>query len=196
MSNSTQRANRVAGIVLAAGQSKRMQGANKLLLEVDGITMIRKVVGEVVASGLDPIWVVTGFERQRIEACLEGLPARFVFNDRFHEGMGSSIAKGILNLDTSDIDGILVCLGDLPQLTSETIKRILEAYEQLNGDRIVVPSYEGRRGHPVIFPVRFREELERLSGDVGARDLMRRERECVFQLEVEDEGVALDIDSR
>lgn len=195
MSNSTQRANRVAGIVLAAGQSKRMQGANKLLLEVDGIAMIRKVVGEVVASGLDPIWVVTGFERQRIETCLEGLPARFVFNERFQEGMGSSIAVGTLNLDTSDIDGILVCLGDLPRLTAKSIKRILEAYEQLNGDRIVVPTYAGRRGHPVVFPVRFKKELGRLSGDVGARELMRRERECVFQLEVDDEEVVLDRDS-
>ena len=172
-----------------------MKGANKLLLDVSGQPMIRKVVETVIASKIDPVLAITGFERERIEASLEGLSVSFEFNDQFEEGMGSSIAKGIRSLDTSDLDGVLLCLGDLPKLSRKLVEAVLVAFADGEGKRIVVPVFRGRRGHPVIFPARFKEELERLDGDVGARQLLQRERDSLIELEVEDEGAVYDWDS-
>ncbi len=186
---------RIAAIVLAAGQSKRMGAVNKLLMEVEGVPMIRRVVDAVRGGGVSEIFVVTGFERERIESCLQGSDVEFVFNENFEEGMGASLAAGAKAIGRDCVDGILVCLGDLPSLRAETVAWVVREFREAGGDRIVVPIYKNRRGHPIVFLVRYLSSLECLSGDVGAKELIRRERDCVLEVEVVDEGIIRDLDT-
>ena len=107
----------IAAIVLAAGQSKRMGAANKVLLEIGGVPMIRKVIDSIESSGVSETLVVTGHERERVERSLSGCAVRFVFNNKYEDGMGTSLATGAKALSSESLAGILVCLGDLPRLT-------------------------------------------------------------------------------
>ncbi len=186
-------AERIEAIVLAAGQSTRMGAMNKLLLDVDGAPMVRKVVEAVRGGGVDGVTVVTGFERECVETALAGLDARFVFNENYSEGMGSSLAAGALSIDGRDVLGVLICLADLPRLNAKVIDQVVARFRDLDGQRIVAPAFEGRMGHPVVFPVRYLSFLASISGDRGAKQLM--EDGDMLGVEVNDDSVIRDIDS-
>ena len=185
----------VVAIILAAGQSRRMGPVNKLLMEIEGVPMVERVLLAIREGGVDDIYVVTGFERERIESCLGDESLNFVFNESYEEGMGSSLAKGAQAIESEAAAGILVCLGDLPYLGGGTVRELLDEFKKRGGERIVLPSYMGQSGHPIIFPIAYRESLGSLNGDVGAKALIRRERKNVVELEVGDESVIRDLDT-
>lgn len=187
---------KIAAIVLAAGQSKRMGPVNKLLMEIDGTPMVQRVVTAVREGGVDDICVVTGFERERIESCLRDQGLKFVFNGSYALGMGSSLAKGAQAIDDEGAAGILVCLGDLPHLGGDTVRELVDEFKKRGGECVLMPSYMGQRGHPIIFPVSYRESLGGSSGDIGAKALIRKEEKFIVELEVDDEGVIRDLDTR
>ena len=185
----------MAAIILAAGQSRRMGAVNKLLLDVNGVPMIRGVVETLMLDEIEPVVVVTGHEYEQVEACLEGIPVQFAFNPRYEEGMGASIAVGIRSLAAGRHSGVLVCVGDLPNLNSSVVAKLVNAFQAERGQRIVAPVFKGKRGHPVLFPIGYSEKLKQLRGDVGARDLLRQDAQLVVELETEDDGVTRDWDA-
>ncbi len=185
----------MAAIILAAGQSRRMGAVNKLLLDVNGVPMIRGVVETLMRDEIEPVVVVTGHEYEQVEACLEGIPVQFAFNPRYEEGMGASIAVGIRSLAAGRHSGVLVCVGDLPNLNSSVVAKLVNAFQAERGQRIVAPVFQGKRGHPVLFPIGYSEKLKQLRGDVGARDLLRQDAQLVVELETEDDGVTRDWDA-
>ena len=113
----------IAGVVLAAGRSSRMGGPNKLLEQIAGRPLVRIVVDAVLASRARPVIVVTGHQRERVEAALAGLPVRFVHNPHFADGLGTSLKAGIAALPAG-ADGAIVCLGDMPQVDAALIDRL------------------------------------------------------------------------
>ncbi len=184
----------VAAVVLAAGRSRRMGAANKLLLEVDGTPMVRRVVEAILASRARPVIVVTGFERARVEAALAHLPVTFVHNPDHEAGMATSLRAGIAAVPP-DRDGAFICLGDMPRLSAPILETLMDAFHPEEGRAIVVPVHRGRRGHPVLFARAFFAEMARLEGDVGARTILARHPEAVVEVEVEDPAVLLDVDT-
>ncbi len=185
---------RVAAVVLAAGRSTRMGDRNKLLAEVDGAPMVRRVVEAILASRARPVIVVTGHERARVEAALRHLPVTFVANPDHATGMASSLRAGIAAVP-ADRDGALVCLADMPRLTAPVLDALIEAFHPEEGRAIVVPVHRGRRGHPVLFARTFFPEIMALEGDVGARSVLAAHPEAVVEVAVEDPAVLLDIDT-
>ena len=186
---------RIAAIVLAAGQSKRMGLVNKLLMDIEGIPMVERVVSVIQAVGVEKTLVVTGYERDRIEQCLNGYDIEFVWNADYEAGMGTSLAAGAKALAQQRIDGILVCLGDLPYLEVDTMRKAMDCFYEAKSDKIVVPVFQGKRGHPVIFPVRYRPDLEGLKGDAGARALIEQEAGNLLELDLSDQGTIRDLDT-
>ena len=184
----------IGAILLAAGSSKRMGSVNKLLLEIDGVPMIKKSIKPFVNTNIKPIVVVTGFESERVKSCLMEYELQFVYNSRFEEGMGASLAVGAASLSSPNLDGIMISLGDLPYVREGSMRSLLAAFETCNANRIVVPSCRGKQGHPITFPIRYLEELRKLKGDVGARNLIRRDRESIVTVELDDIGIAQDVD--
>jgi molybdenum cofactor cytidylyltransferase len=185
---------RIAAMVLAAGRSTRMGPENKLLLEVGGKPMVRRVVETLLASRARPILVVTGHERERVESALAHLPVTFVHNPDYTQGLSTSLRAGIAAVPP-DCDGVLVCLGDMPRLGAAIVDRLIGTFSPEEGRAIVVPTCDGRRGHPVLFGRAFFEAMRNLSGDVGARSLIDAHPEVLAEVETGDPGVLLDIDT-
>ncbi len=185
---------RIAAVVLAAGRSTRMRGPNKLTADIDGAPLVRRVAEAVANAGLAEIIVVAGHEREKVEAALAGLPLRIVVNRRFADGLSTSLKAGIAALGPS-IDGALVCLGDMPGIGPALIARLARAFAPESGRDIVVPARDGRRGNPVLIGKRHFAAIGKLTGDVGARELIQARAEAVVEVEVGDDGAFVDLDT-
>jgi len=184
---------RVAALVLAAGRSTRMGGPNKLLAEVGGKPLARIAVEEALASRADPVIVVTGHQRERVEQALAGLKVRFVHNPDYADGLSTSLKAGIAAVP-ADADGAIVCLGDMPQVRATLIDRLIAAFDPARAALIVVPTIEGKRGNPVLWSRRFFPELAALEGDVGARHLIATYGEALTEVPA-DAAALIDIDT-
>ena len=187
-------ARNIAAIVLGAGRSSRMGGPNKLLAEIKGKPLIRIVVEQALASHARPVVVVTGHQRERVEAALSGLPVKFVHNPDFAEGLGTSLRAGIAAL-SADVDGAIVCLGDMPQIDGALIDRLTAAIDPDKGALIAVPTIDGKRGNPVVWSRRFFPDLMTVEGDVGARHLIGRYPEAIAEVPVQGAAVLTDVDT-
>jgi molybdenum cofactor cytidylyltransferase len=191
----TPHAPRVAALLLAAGQSRRMGTLNKLLIGIDGKPMVRHVAEAVQASQARPIIVVTGHQREKVEAALSGLGiGRFVFNPDYAKGLSTSLKQGIAALPKGT-EAVVVCLGDMPKVAAGEIDRLIAAFNPVEGRAICLPTRRGKRGNPVLLASRLFQELANVSGDVGARDLIAAHPELVTEVEMEGDGTLLDIDT-
>lgn len=162
----------IAGIVLAAGLSRRM-GRAKMLMPVDGRAIIRHAVESVLAGGVDSVWVVTGPDVEPIEAALAGLTVQIVVNPTPEEGQSGSLRAGIAALPPS-VDAALIALGDQPALAPSIIPALLAA-RRTSPKLIVAPRYRDGQGNPVVFKREIFPELLRLTGDRGARPIIQKE---------------------
>ena len=185
---------RVAAIVLAAGRSTRMGGPNKLLEEVGGKPLVRIAAEQALASRARPVIVVTGHQRERVAAALEGLPVTLVHNPDYADGLSTSLRAGIAAVP-AEADGTIVCLGDMPQVTPGLIDKLIASLDPERGALVVVPTIAGKRGNPVVWSRRFFADLAALDGDVGARHLIGSYAEAVAEVPVEDAGALLDVDT-
>ena len=184
----------IAAVVLAAGRSTRMGGPNKLLAEIGGRSLVRIAVEQALASRAKPVIVVTGHERERVEAALKGLPVQFVHNPDFAVGLGGSVRTGIAAVPAA-ADGAIVCLGDMPQVDAALIDRLIAGFAPEQGALAVVPTIEGQRGNPVLWSRRFFPDLMAIEGDVGARHLINRYGEAVVEVPVTGKGALVDVDT-
>jgi molybdenum cofactor cytidylyltransferase len=184
----------VAGVVLAAGQSRRMGGPNKLLEIIGGKPLVRRVVEQVLASEVTAVVVVTGHQRERVQEALSGLEVIFTHNPDYADGLSGSVKAGIAALP-ANVDAALVCLGDMPQVDAKLIDRLVGIYDPERGALIVVPTFEGKRGNPVLWARRFFHDLIELQGDVGARHLIGTYADAVVEVPVESRAVFFDVDT-
>ncbi|HSF94703.1 MAG TPA: molybdopterin-binding/glycosyltransferase family 2 protein [Thermohalobaculum sp.] len=185
----------VSALVLAAGQSRRMGGRDKLLEPVGGVPILRHVVQALAASGADETVVVLPPEPGDRGAALAGLEVRTVPNPRAAEGMGTSIAAGVTAL-RPDADAVLIVLADMPDLAGADFDRLIAAFDPAEGRAIIrAVSEAGKPGHPVLFGRRFFELLRALEGDRGARSLIEDYPEFVVDLPLPGAAAATDLDT-
>jgi len=206
---------RIAALVLAAGRSRRMGPENKLLLHWQGQPLVRHVLANVLASRVCGVVVVTGHERARVEAALvemaemanlaglsemPGLAGRkppvcrLVHNPRFSAGMASSLGVGLQALP-EDVDGVLVCLGDMPRVRPGHLDLLMGRFAHDAARPICIPTYQGRRGNPVLLGRQLFPALLELDGDRGAGPLIRRHPGLVHEVAVGDDGILQDVDT-
>jgi molybdenum cofactor cytidylyltransferase len=192
--SSPAQAPRVSALVLAGGQSRRMGAINKLLAPVDGVPMVLTTVRRIVAAGVDEVIVVTGHEQQRVRDTLAGEAVRMVHNPHYDQGLSTSMSVGLAALD-ADIDAALVCLGDMPRVTPRHVHRLLAAFDPTEGRTICVPTFNGKRGNPVLWDRRYFDQMRDVRGDVGARHLIGEHDDSVCEVAMDDAGVLFDVDS-
>ncbi len=185
---------RIAAIVLAAGRSRRMGRANKLLSPVAGRPMLVHAVEAALRSRADPVVVVTGHDGAEVRAALAGLDVRFVDNPDYAAGMSTSLRAGLAALPEG-IDGAVICLGDMPRVAPALIDRLIENFDVDAGRAICLPCHRGRRGNPVLWAARFFPEMRRLAGDRGARRLIVAHDASVHEVACDDDGVLIDVDT-
>jgi len=184
----------VAAVVLAAGRSTRMGAVNKLIAEIGGKPLVRIAAEQALASRASPVIVVTGHERDKVEAALADLPVRVVHNPDYADGLGTSLKTGIAAVP-ADADGAIICLGDMPQVDARLIDKLLAAFDPEKGALVVVPSIEGRRGNPVVWSRRFFPDLMAVQGDIGARHIIASYVEAVVEVPVAGDAALTDVDT-
>jgi len=155
---------------------------------------VRIAAEQALASKASPVIVVTGHEKEKVEAALNGLPVRFAHNPNYAEGLGSSLKSGIAAVP-KNADGVIVCLGDMPQVDAQLIDKLLAAFDPEKGALVIVPSIDGRRGNPVVWARRFFPDLMAVQGDIGARHLIGSYAEAVVEVPVAGQGALTDVDT-
>jgi molybdenum cofactor cytidylyltransferase len=185
---------RIAVLLLAAGRSTRMGGPNKLLAEVDGRPMVARVAQRLLAARARPIVAVLGNDADAVDAALGRLPVERVRNRDFARGLSSSLKCGLAALP-QDADGVIVCLGDMPLVSGRHLDCLVAAFNPLEGRAIIVPTRHGKRGNPVLWAKQFFPEMAELAGDVGAKHLIGEHADLVAEVEMQDDGIFVDIDT-
>ncbi|MDQ6437220.1 molybdopterin-binding/glycosyltransferase family 2 protein [Mesorhizobium sp. LHD-90] len=183
----------VHAVVLAAGRSTRMGGPNKLLARFGGVPLIRRVAESALASKAKSVTVVTGHQAERIRAALDGLDLRFAENPDFASGLASSLRAGVTALPVGSA-GALVVLGDMPEVSTADLDRLIASFVASGGQQVVRASHGGKRGNPIILPRAMFAEVMRLEGDVGARHIIETGAVGVIDVEI-GEGAFVDVDT-
>lgn len=181
----------ITAVVLAAGKSERM-GRPKMLLPFGRETLIETVLAGVLRSRVDDVVVVLGAHRETIEPVVSKFALRTVFNSDFGAGMLSSVLRGLREVPAA-AQAFLVVLGDQPFPPATVIDRLIAARER-TGKGIVLPVHQGRRGHPVLIDMRFRDEVTALNPSVGLRQLLRDHPDDVLEVPVRTPAVLMDVD--
>ncbi len=182
----------IAAIILAAGESKRM-GRLKQLMPFRGKTILEHSVDNILASKVSEVIVVLGHEAQMVMPKVANRPVRIAINSAYRDGMSTSIASG-LSLVGDKVEAVMLALADQPLIDSQIINRIVDEFDSHNHG-IVIPVYQGRRGHPVIFDIKYRTELLQLTGDTGGRAIIDRHPEDVLEVDAGSENIYIDIDN-
>lgn len=169
-----------AGIILAAGESKRM-GQPKQLIDVGGQTMLQRVAAAALASTLSLVYVVVGFQAEAVQATLRRRDVRCVLNADYGEGLGSSVRTGVAALPV-DVEAAMFLLADQPRISPAVIDTLLARSTE---DNIVAPVVGGRQGNPTVFGRRWFADLARCSGDAGGRTIIAAHPEALLLVELE-----------
>ena len=183
----------ISAILLAAGQSKRMNGENKLIKEIQGIPLIKLSVKNILASPIDELIVVLGYQKEIIEKLIDkNEKIKLVFNKDFEGGMASSIKTGLNHL-SNNTKAFFICLGDMPMVNSNIYNQIIKSRNQKN---IIVPTYNGQQGNPVLFDKSMKEKVLDIRGDVGAKKILELNKDKILNLEIDDQSITKGFDTQ
>jgi molybdenum cofactor cytidylyltransferase len=185
---------RIGAILLAAGRSTRMGEENKLLAEIGGKTLVRIAAEQALQSKARPLVVVTGHQHERVQAALGELDVTLVHNPEYAEGLSTSLKSGLSALP-DNVDAALVLLADMPRVDAPLIDTLIGAFDPARGALVVVPTFDGKRGNPVLWSRRFFPDLMALQGDVGARHLIGSHAEAVTEVAVNGSATLTDVDT-
>lgn len=180
----------IAAVILAAGASRRL-GQPKQLIEFAGEGLLRRTARIALASGCAPVFVVLGFEADRMRPELDGLPVQTLTNPEWMEGMGSSLRCGVAAAQQSGAKGVLLMVCDQPGLTADHLRVLLKRHRE-TGSAIVSSEYGGRSGVPAVFGESMFSELLQVRGDQGARGVIDRHRSQTQSLPWPEGEVDLD----
>ena len=183
----------VSAILLAAGEARRM-GRLKQVMPFGGSTMVEQTLDNLLASRVSEVIVVLGYQAEEVTKQIADRPIKTMVNPVYSQGMGTSIAAG-LNLVDSQAQAVMLALADQPFVDSQTIDRLVEEF-QAHDKGIAIPVYRGRRGHPIIFSMKYEAQLSGLTSDIGGREIIKEHPEDVLEVAVDCEGIIIDIDTQ
>lgn len=183
----------VAIAVLAAGQSTRMNGTNKLLATFDNVPLLRRSALLAIEADGHPVIAVLGHMAEQCSAALDGLNVVIALNKDYASGLASSLQTAIRHVPSS-ADGVMMLLADMPALSASDLKSMITRFQHAGGQSVVRATYEGKRGNPVLLPRLLFDEVFSLAGDVGARHLIERGDIPVIDVEL-GEAAAIDVDT-
>jgi molybdenum cofactor cytidylyltransferase len=183
----------LSAILLAAGESKRM-GEPKQLMPLGSSTLVGQAIDNLLNASVDETIVVVGHRAEEITKAIATKPVKIMLNPNYRQGMSTSIIAGLILVDPKS-QAVMLALGDQPLVASQTINQMIEAFNNQNKG-IAVPTHKGKRGHPIIFAIRYKPELMELEGDIGGREILQRHPEDILEVAVDSESVITDINTQ
>lgn len=171
-----------------------MEGLNKLKLTMEGQPLLRRTVQTLLSSRLAELVVVLGHQADEMQVLLQDLDIRTVFNADYHEGQMSSVHCGLATL-SSPCDGVMICLSDQPLLTAQDVNALIDAFSQDEVGSIVVPTYQGQRGNPIVLAYAHREKLLSGGRNLGCKRLIERNPGLVTKIEMDNDHCVFDLDT-
>jgi molybdenum cofactor cytidylyltransferase len=184
----------ISAIVLAAGLSTRM-GRPKQLLPYAGHTVIEQIVSVLLAAPVDEVLVVTGHERRAMETALAKWPVRTVFNSNYAQGEMLSSAQTGLRAAAPEGQAALLAVGDMPAIEKDVVVRLIQSYRVASDERVYIPSYQMRAGHPVLVPRSYWETILSLPRGDNLRSVLRAKTTHVQWVVVDTPSVLRDMDT-
>ena len=176
----------ISAILLAAGQSKRMDGEHKLTKEIQGTPLIKHSVKNILSSSVDELIVVLGYQKEIIKKLIgKNKKIKIVFNNNFANGMASSIKTGMLHCSEKS-EAFFICLGDMPLVNHNIYNQLIKSKDN---KEIIVPTYKGQQGNPVLFDKSMKEKIMIITGDVGAKKTLELNKDKILSLEINDQSI-------
>ena len=183
----------VSAILLAAGQSKRMVGENKLTKKIQGVPLIKHSVKNILAASIDELIIVLGYQKEIIEKHIDkNEKIKFVFNKDFESGMASSIKTGLNHL-SKNTEAFFICLGDMPMVNHDIYNQLIKFKDN---KEIIVPTYKEQQGNPVLFDNSMKETVMNITGDVGAKKILELNKDKILNLEINDQSITKGFDTQ
>lgn len=184
----------IVAVVLSAGESSRM-GRPKALLPIDGQTFIERIVAALKQTKVGKIIVILGHNARELQSKISHLPVEILINTDYKLGQLSSLQLAVRNLQPDlECDGMLVHLVDHPYLAPALVEEMIRRFYETK-KRIIVPKFHGKRGHPVIFSNALFDEILSAPIEEGAKAVVNAHRAETLEIETEEEGIAVDIDT-
>ena len=183
----------ISAILLAAGQSKRMNGVNKLTKEIQGIPLIKLSVKNILASSINELIIVLGHQKEIIEKLIDkNEKIKFVFNKNFESGMASSIKTGLNNL-SEKTEAFFICLGDMPMINQDVYNQLIRSR---NNKEIIIPTYKGQQGNPVLFSKSMKSKIISIEGDIGAKKILEQNKDKILKVKIDDINITKDFNTK
>lgn len=187
----------IAALILAAGYSSRME-AFKALMPIGNKTAVKRIIDSVREAGVDKIILVTGFQREALLPVIENEKIQESYNPKFDEGMLTSVQSGLFEATRNHTDlltGVFLMLVDSPLVSADVLEAILEKHRN-HPDCFIVPCYFGKKGHPLLIPACFVEEILNYRGEGGLKAIIGKHEEKMIRLELNHEEVVFDMDTK
>lgn len=184
----------VSAILLAAGESRRMGQLNKLALPVDGVPLLQRTVQTLLQARLCELVVVVGHEQQSARLLLAGMPVHIVSNERYREGQMTSVYRGMEALQ-EPCDGVMVCLSDQPLLGPTDINTLVDTFFYKPPCSVLVPTYRGQRGNPIILASQYRSDILKGERNLGCKRFIEKNPDLVTTVEFDNDHVVFDLDT-
>ncbi len=184
----------ISAVLLAAGESRRMGAANKLLLPVAGEPLVRRTARRLIAASLREVVAVLGHERAAVAEALAGLSLRTIVNDHYRDGQMTSVHAGLAALE-QPCDGVMICLADQPLLMTADYRALIDSFGRRGEKSILVPTRRGQRGNPIILAAEHRQAVVDRQANLGCRHLVDRNPDLVMAVESGADGFFTDVDT-
>ena len=189
----------ISSILLAAGESKRMESENKLVKEVNGIPILKYAVKNILGSSIDELIIVLGHEKEIIESIIEkNRKIKFVYNKNYKNGVTSSIRTG-LEFISKKTEAFFICLGDMPNVNQNIYNKLIKARYSYNKKlktnlkkEIIIPTYNSQEGNPLLFSKFMKKKFLNIKEDFESEKIIKLNREKVLNVPFKNDGVVLD----
>jgi len=183
----------ISSILLAAGQSKRMQGENKLLKKYKKKYLINHILKSLIKSKVNKIIIVLGYENKKIKKiALKSKKIIFVVNSQYLKGISTSIKCGLKKISKKNI-GFLITHADMPLVSKTILNALCSALKNKNKE-IFIPVYKKRIGNPLAFKYSMIKSLKRIKGDRGAKKLIRSNQSKIKLMKMKSKSILIDFD--
>jgi len=193
----------ISAILLAAGESKRMEDENKLLKKIDGISILQYSIKNILGSAIDELIIVLGHEKEIVEKTIEkNKKIKLIYNENYKNGIFTSIKTGLKSI-SKKTEAFFLCFGDMPNVNQNIYNKIIKSRDKCNKKlkpnlrkEIIIPSYENKQGNPILFSKFMKNEIMKIKNDDEIKKIIELNKEKILNVPIKSDGVILDFDTQ